>query len=75
MCVVEATFLVRYLWNVVRMFILIKSRTRLKLGRGGSKTRSLDQILEKPYVHYRGHIFSPILLKNGRNVCHDYILK
>ena len=26
------------------------------------------------YVHYRGHIFCPILLKNGQNVCHDDIL-
>ena len=38
--------------TVVRMFVLIKSRTRLKLGHVGSKARSLRQILEKPFVHY-----------------------
>ena len=34
-----------------------------------SKIRSLDEILEKPFVHCRGHIFSPILMKLGQNVC------
>ena len=41
----------------------------------GSKTRSLGQILEKPYVRTRGHIFSPILMKLGQNVCLDKILE
>ena len=35
------------------------------------KTRSLGQISEKPYVHSRGHIFSPIIMKLGQNVCLD----
>ena len=39
----------------------------------GLKTRSLGQILEKPYVHSRGHIFSPIIMKFGQNVCLDKI--
>ena len=32
-----------------------------------TKTRSLGQISEKPYVHSRGHIFSPIIMKLGQN--------
>ena len=39
----------------------------------GSKTRSLGQILEKPYVCSRGHIFSLIIMKLGQNVCYDKI--
>ena len=46
----------------------------LKLGHVGSKTRSLGQILEKPCVRSRGHIFSPILMKLGQNVCLDKML-
>ena len=37
------------------------------------KTRSLDQILEKPCVRSRGHIFSPIIMKHGQNVFLDKI--
>ena len=37
------------------------------------KTRSLAQILEKPFVRSRGHIFSLIILKLGQNVCLDKI--
>ena len=39
------------------------------MGHVRSKTRSLGQILEKPCVHSRGHIFSPIHIKLGQNVC------
>ena len=39
----------------------------------GSKTRSLGQILEKTCVRSRGHIFSPIIMKPGQNVCLDEI--
>ena len=46
----------------------MKSRTSLKMGHVRSKTRSLGQISEKPYVHSRGHIFSQIM-KLGQNVC------
>ena len=38
-------------------------------GHVGSKIRSLGQILEKPYVRFRGHIFSLIIIKLGQNVC------
>ena len=37
----------------------------------GSKTRSQIQILEKPCVCSRGHIFSPIIMKLGQNVFID----
>ena len=42
-----------------------------KMGYVGSKTSSLGQILEKPCLHSRGHIFSPIIMKLGQNICHD----
>ena len=46
----------------------------LKMGHLGSKTSSLDQILEKPCVHSRGHNFSLIIMKLGQNVCLDEVL-
>ena len=55
------------------MFVSIKSLTSSKLDDVGSKTRSLGQILEKPCVRSRGHIFSPILMKLGQSVCLDKI--
>ena len=39
------------------------------MGHVGSKTRSLGQILEKPCVCSRGHIFSLIIWKLGQIVC------
>ena len=45
----------------------------LNLGHVGSKTRSLGQILEKPCVCSRCHIFSQILVKFGPNVRLDKI--
>ena len=46
---------------------------KFKNGSCGSKTRSLGQILEKPSVRSRGHIFSRILMKVGQDVCLDDI--
>ena len=43
------------------------------MGHVGSKNRSLFQILEKPYVCCRGHIFSPIIMKLYQHVCLDEI--
>ena len=43
------------------------------MGHVGSKTSSLGQILEKPCVCFRGHIFSPISMKLGQNVFLDKI--
>ena len=56
------------------MFVLMKSRAILKMGHVSSKSRSQGQILEKPCVRSRGHIFSPILMKLDQNVCLDEIL-
>ena len=39
------------------------SKSDLKLGHVGSKTRSLGQILEKPCAHSRG----PVLIQRSRN--------
>ena len=55
--------------NLVKTFVLMKSRTSSKMGHVGPKTRSL----EKPCVHSRGHIFSPILMKLCQNVFLDEI--
>ena len=44
------------------------SRSNLKLGYVGSKTRSLGQLLEKPSVHSRMHSFESKLTKRYRNV-------
>ena len=41
------------------------------MGHVWSKTRSIGQILEKLCVCSRGHIFSPIIMKLGQNVCLD----
>ena len=44
------------------------SRSRSKLGHGGSKTRSLGQILEKRCVQSRGHRFDLKFMKLYQNV-------
>ena len=43
------------------------------MGHVGSKTRSPGQILGKPCVRSRGHIFSRILMTVGQDVCLDDI--
>ena len=43
------------------------------MGHVGSKTKSPGQILEKPCVHSRGYIFSPIIMKHGQNDFFDEI--
>ena len=58
----------RYTWNLIRMFALMISRMSLKMDHVKSKTRSLGQILEKPCVLSRGHIFSLIIMKLDQNV-------
>ena len=49
------------------MLIIIISSSSLKLGHGGSKTRSLGQIIEKPCVHSRGHSFDSKVMKLYQN--------
>ena len=67
-CTLQATFFKGSSSKLVRMFILMKSRSSLILGHMGSKTRSVGQIIEKLCVLYRGHIFQWIFLIIGQNV-------
>ena len=46
----------------------------LKIGQVRSKTSSLGQILGKHYVCSRGHNFSLIIMKFGKNICLEQIL-
>ena len=55
------------------MCVLMKSRLVLYIEHLGSKTRSLGQIIEKPCVDDRGHIFHQIFMKFGQNVDLDKI--
>ena len=50
------------------MFTLKISRSNLKLGHVGLKTRSLGQIIEKPCDLSRGHIFHEIFMNIGQNM-------
>ena len=45
------------------MSIIVISRTSLKLGHVGSKTRSLGQIIDKSCVHSRVHSFVSDIMK------------
>ena len=47
--------------------MIIISRSKPKLGHIGSKTRSLGQILEKPFVLSRGHSFKSKFKKLYQN--------
>ena len=55
------------------MLIFIMSRSELKLGHVGAKTRSLSQILEKPCVHSRGQSFDSKVMKLNKKVNHHNI--
>ena len=50
------------------------SRSDLKMGHVGSKTRSLGQILEKPCVHSRGQTFDSKFMKLYQNA-NNYNIK
>ena len=41
------------------------------MGHVTSESRSIGQILEKPYMLSEGCIFCPIFIKLGQNVCLD----
>ena len=45
------------------------SRSSLKLGHLGSKTRSPGQISRKPCSHSSGHIFQAIIMNLAQKVC------
>ena len=69
----EATILTQTSLNLLSTIVLMISQTSLIMGQMGSKSRSLGQFLEESCLHSRGHIFSPIFLKVGQNVCLDNI--
>ena len=73
-CVRSRGHIFRQIIMKLRTFVLIKSRTNMKMGHVGSKTRSLGQILEKPCVCSRDQIFGLILKKLYQSFCLDKIL-
>ena len=62
-----ATVLVQSSSSLLRMIILTISQSSLNMGEVGSKTRLVDQILEKPCKHLRGHSFGSIFIKLAQN--------
>ena len=69
----KTTFVIWFLWNFVRMFVLTISRPSSNMDHVRSKTRSLGQILGNSCLHSRGHISNPILMKHCQTVCFDNI--
>ena len=67
----KATVLVQSSSNLLRMFILMSTRTLLNMGVVGSKSRSLGQILEKPCYRIAGHSFGPMFFKLAQDVYLD----
>ena len=55
------------------MLLIIISRSGLKLGHGGSKTRSLGQIVEKPCVHSKRHSFDTKFMKLCQIINHHNV--
>ena len=51
------------------MFVLMISRSSLKLGHMGSKTRSPGNIGGKSCYHSSCHIFQAIIMTLAQNVC------
>ena len=63
----EATVLAQSSSNLLRMNVLTISRSSSNMGHVGSKTRSVGQIIEKPFEHSRSHSFGPIFIKFAQN--------
>ena len=59
--------------NVMKIFALVLSMTRSNLGYVGLKTRSLGQIIAKPFEHSRVQTFDPIFMKVHKNVRLDNV--
>ena len=57
----ETTFVIRFLWNLVRMFVLTISRPSSNMGHVRSKTSSPGQILRNSCLHSTGHIATQFL--------------
>ena len=54
---------------MLKMFVLMISRSSSKLGHLESKTRSPGQISGKSCYHSMGHIFEAIIINLAQNVC------
>ena len=65
-----ATILAQSSSKLLKMIVLMISRSSLIMDGRGSKSRSQGQIFEKS-SHSRGHIFGAIFLKHAQNVCFD----
>ena len=70
----EATVLVQSSSNMLRMIILTMSWSSSNMGHVRSKSKSLDQIIEKSCEHVRGQSFGPIIIKLAQNDHLDNIL-
>ena len=73
MYTLEGTVLIQRSLKFIRMLMIIISRSSSKLGHGGSKTRALGQIVEKPCVHSKRHSFDPKFMKLCQIVNHHNI--
>ena len=69
--ILAVTFLKQSSWILLKMFVLIMSRSSSKLGHLGSKTGSPDQISGKFCYHSSGHIFEAVIINLTQNVCLD----
>ena len=59
----------------MKKLIIIISRSSLKLGQVGPKFGLLDEIVEKPCEHSRGHSFNPKFMKLCHNLNHQILDK
>ena len=67
MYTIEGTVFNQTSGNFIRMLMVIISRSSLKLGHVGSKTRSQGQILDKPCVHSRVRRFDSKVMELYHN--------
>ena len=58
---------------MVRVFVVMLSRSNLNPGHVGSETRSVGQNKEKSCLRSRGHILDPIFMRFGQNVYCDNV--
>jgi len=65
--ILETTLVIRFLWNLVRIFVLSISSTSSNMGHVWSKTRSPGQILENSCLHSR-----PPCMLFGHHICVNY---
>ena len=69
MYILEGTVLIQSSFYFVRMIILLKSRSNLKLGHVALKTSFLVEMIDKPFVHSRRHRFDPKFVYLCQVVC------